>query len=351
MKRGGEQEENLESKIERQWGIITKNAGNVAAPKRENTLIFGNSHNAIHQTLVACMLAMHDSHIAVLRLEQQLGPLYGRHQGVRHSSQDGSDHQIPWEIAPCFLRHLLLLLLLLLLSSLLFLFLCLPSFLNSYCCLQACCYCTIGRKKRRKRRGTRALGRRSFWDLWTAKGGGGSCSSRRLVATAPCTQHLHFLHWWAHSFAKAHETKPHQNKHTHAKHKRRAERSQKEFSVKFLVSPKWRSSIRDLARFGYKLNMKVKFCKREPYLFFLHPDKWKCIQLCSRISFSMRRYTRHHNFLEEEIAARSKRFYAGKEFFFLIFDCWYIKGGVWCLDEMSWQIYLNADKTSWDGHP
>ncbi len=111
---------NLEGKIESQWWIVAKNTAGVATPKREDAFISGNPHNAVHQTLVARMLAICDHHVAVLCLEQQLGSLHRGNDGVCHASHDGTHHQIPWEIGPCFFPHLFPLLLLLLLLLLTF---------------------------------------------------------------------------------------------------------------------------------------------------------------------------------------------------------------------------------------
>lgn len=91
----------LECKIDSQGWVITKDTAGVATPQGQDTFILGDPDNAIQQAFVPRMLPIHDHHVAVLRLQEQLGPLHRRHNCVCNPTHGSTHHQIFRKIGPC----------------------------------------------------------------------------------------------------------------------------------------------------------------------------------------------------------------------------------------------------------
>lgn len=102
----GRIESNLEGKIDGEGGIVTQHATDIAAPQGQDAFILGDPHNTIQEAFIARVLAVHDHHVAVLGLQEQLGPLHRSHDGVRHPAHERPHHQVLGEVGPCYLLRL-----------------------------------------------------------------------------------------------------------------------------------------------------------------------------------------------------------------------------------------------------
>jgi hypothetical protein len=99
----------LEGEIDGERGVVAKHAADVAAPEGEDAFVFGDSDDAVEEALVALVLAVHDDHVAVLGLQEELGALHGGDDGVRHPAHERAHHEVLGEVGPCHLLRLRLL--------------------------------------------------------------------------------------------------------------------------------------------------------------------------------------------------------------------------------------------------
>lgn len=97
----GTKKKHLASEIECNRGVVAKDTATIATPEGMEAFFARDAKDAIEHASVAGMVATADCHVALLCLQQELGPLDRCHNSVRNTTHHSACHQISWKIGPC----------------------------------------------------------------------------------------------------------------------------------------------------------------------------------------------------------------------------------------------------------
>mmetsp|Transcript_8005 Transcript_8005/g.11891 ORF Transcript_8005/g.11891 Transcript_8005/m.11891 type:complete len:317 (-) Transcript_8005:61-1011(-) len=91
----------LEGEVEGLGGEITNDVGQVTTPESLDTLLAGNTGEAVHDTSVTSDLSADNLRVSILGLDQKLDTLNGGCAGLSDGSRDTTGQKVDKEIAHC----------------------------------------------------------------------------------------------------------------------------------------------------------------------------------------------------------------------------------------------------------